>query len=136
LPKNPNVGLACRRGKNPISINMSMLSTRSYLTSLLSFNHAALASFACKNFRTAVSLSRIDCLTFKRFIGFVFQTFDDISVKITFEHNRINVTLSTNCRSISEYFGDRADCIFEVCFGLRFGISGNRFGRLNARSDN
>src|SRR4030095_1942859 len=33
-------------------------SARFYQTSLISFDHAALASFACKNFRTAVSLSR------------------------------------------------------------------------------
>jgi hypothetical protein len=81
------------------------------------------------------AVSKIDCLALERFVGLVFQIFDDISVEVTWEHNRIDVTLSTNCRSVSE-LGYLADCIFDVCFGLRSGMSGNRFGRLNARSDN
>jgi hypothetical protein len=51
--------------------------------------------------------AEIDCLALERFVGFAFQTFDNISVEITFEHNRIDVTLLTNCRRVPKYFCDR-----------------------------
>jgi hypothetical protein len=111
---------------------------RFYLTSLITSDHAAfLTSFACKKLQDGCfAASKIDCLALECLVGFVFQIFDGISVEVTLEHNRIDVTLSTNCRSVFEYFGYLANCIFDVCFGLRLGLSGNRFGRLNARSDN